>query len=72
MSETIITKNTPIKSLIEAHPEVAEILMAYGLQCANCHFSEFDTLEDGARLHGLNEEDIKMMVKDVNMFVKKK
>jgi len=65
-----ITKQTPIKVLIENHPETAEILMAYGLQCINCHFSEFDTLEDGAKIHGLSDEDIKMIIKDVNKVLK--
>ena len=64
-----ITKQTPIKVLIENRPETAEILMAYGLQCINCHFSEFDTLEDGAKIHGLSEEDIKMIIKDVKKVV---
>ncbi len=65
-----ITGKTPIKHLIETHPEVIEILMAYGLQCINCHFSEFDTLEDGAKIHGLNGEDIKMIIKDSNKVIK--
>ena len=64
-----ITKQTPIKGLLKKHPEAAEILMAYGLQCVNCHFSEFDTLEDGAKIHGLSDEDIKMIIKDVNKII---
>ena len=58
MNETeIITKETPIKELIDKHPEVVEILMGYGLHCVNCHFSEFDTLEDGALMHGIDDEE---------------
>ena len=64
-----ITKETPIKELIENHPEVEEILMGYGLHCVGCHFSEFDTLEDGAMMHGLSNEDIELMLKDVNEVV---
>ena len=65
----IVTKQTAIKELIEAHPETQEILMSYGLHCVGCHFSEFDTLEDGAMLHGLSDEDIELMIKDVNLIV---
>jgi len=61
-----ITEKTLINKLIKAHPEAAEILMAYGLQCINCHFSEFDSLEDAAKIHGLSDEDVKLMIKDVN------
>ena len=67
----IITKQTLVSALIEEHPEVEEILMSYGLHCAGCHFSEFDTLEDGAMMHGLSDEDIELMIKDVNEVAKK-
>lgn len=66
-----ITKDILINDLIEKHPEVAEILMGYGLHCAGCHFSDSDTLELGARIHGLNDEAIGMMVKDVNTIANK-
>jgi len=73
MSESkIITKQTPIKALIENHPETQEILMSYGLHCAGCHFSDMDTLEDGAMMHGLTDEDIELMIKDVNKVVEEK
>ena len=68
----IITKNTLISALIDEHPEVQEILMEYGLHCAGCHFSEFDTLEDGALMHGLDDEDMDLMIRDVNEIVGKK
>ena len=35
-------------------------------------FSEFDTLEDGAMMHGLDDEDMDLMIKDVNEIVGKK
>ena len=65
----MITKETLISKLIDEHPDVAEILMSYGLHCVGCHFSEFDTLEDGAMVHGLDDKDIELMVKDVNEVV---
>lgn len=69
--EQQITKNILINELIEKHPEVAQILMGYGLHCAGCHFSNEDTLELGARIHGIDDETIGMIVKDINMIVKK-
>ena len=71
MEQEQITKDILINDLIERYPKVAEILMSYGLHCAGCHFSDSDTLELGAKIHGLNEEAIEMILKDVNMFVKK-
>lgn len=68
----LITKQTLISTLIDEHPEVQEILLEYGLHCAGCSFSEFDTLEDGALMHGLDDEDLDLMIRDVNEVVGKK
>ena len=72
MKNIKISKNTLINSLLEKHPEAAEILMGYGLHCVGCHFSSFDTLEDGAMMHGLSDEDVELMLKDVNSVLQKK
>ena len=61
-----IKKETQINELLGKHPEVAEILMAYGLHCVGCHFSDLDTLEDGAMMHGMPDEEVELMIKDVN------
>ncbi|MEK6897291.1 MAG: DUF1858 domain-containing protein [Nanoarchaeota archaeon] len=66
-----ITKTTLINDLLEKNPEAAEILMAYGLHCVNCHFSDLDTLEDGAAMHGMPDEEIGLMIKDVNKVLEK-
>lgn len=70
MKSKEISKKTLINKLLEKHPETAEIMMAYGLHCIGCQFSEFDTLEDGARVHGMLDEEIAMMLKDVNKTIK--
>ena len=69
--EQQITKDILINDLIEKYPEIAEILMGYGLHCAGCHFSDQDTLEAGAKIHGLNDEAIGMILKDVNLLILK-
>ena len=72
MLDKEITKNTLINHLLEKHPETTEILMAYGLHCVGCQFSEFDTIEDGAMIHGMNDEEIQMMIKDLNKTINAK
>ena len=63
-----ISKETPIKKLISENPEVVEVLMDYGLNCVNCHFSNYDTLESGLKIHGLDHE-IEMILRALNMVV---
>jgi len=64
-----ITKDKSILEIVAEYPEVVPILMGYGLHCVGCHFSQFDTLENGARIHGMSKEDFNMMLKDVNALV---
>ena len=62
-----ITRNMKINEIIQKHPEVIPILAGYGLQCVGCHYSSLDTLESGAKTHGMPEELIDMIVKDANV-----
>lgn len=47
-----------ITTLIETYPVLVDVLQNdYEFHCVNCMFSEFDTLENGALLHGIEGED---------------
>ena len=62
----LITKDMLLMDAVEKYPEIAPILTGYGLHCVGCHFSNIDTLESGAKIHGLADEEIEFMLKDVN------
>ena len=66
MVEELITKDMLLMDTIEKYPEIAPILTGYGLHCVGCHFSSFDTIEAGARIHGMDNETFDMMLKDIN------
>ncbi len=66
-----VKKDMLIIDVITQYPEVAPILMGYGLHCVGCHFAGADTLEAGAKKHGIDEETIKMMIKGANLIVEK-
>ncbi|GIU68162.1 MAG: hypothetical protein KatS3mg001_012 [Candidatus Pacearchaeota archaeon] len=67
-----ITPKTPINKIIKSKEEAVEILLSYGLQCVGCRFSDSDLLEDIVKLHGLSEEDLKNIIKDINSVINKK
>lgn len=67
--EKKITKDMKVIEIVENFPEVIPTLMEYGLHCVGCYFSEEDTLEAGAKTHGMCEEDIEMMIEDANEIV---
>ncbi len=66
-----ITKKSNIADLIFAYPELQETFMAFGLHCATCFASQFDTIEDGARIHGMMNEEIEEMIEELKKVVNK-
>ena len=65
-----ITKEMGVSDVIEYYPDLVPLLMGYGLHCVGCSYSGLDTLEAGAKLHGMSDEDVNMMVKDCNDLLK--
>ena len=52
-----------INDLITEFPELAEVLTwEYGLHCVNCIISEYDTLKQGAAIHGIEGKDFDDML----------
>lgn len=61
-----ITKEMTFGELIQKHPNVAGVLGAYGLHCIGCHVAVFETIEQGAKAHGLDDNAVEQMLKDLN------
>lgn len=62
-----ITKKTNIAKLVKKQPKIARILVEdYGLHCVGCMGAAFETLEQGAKAHGMSEKEIREMVKELN------
>ena len=71
-TKQLITKDMLLMDVITKYPEVATIFMGYGLHCVGCHFSAVDTIEAGAKVHGLDDMTIEMLLKDVNSLISEK
>jgi len=67
-----ITEKIKISELIEKYPETVSVLFEKGIHCVGCHAAAFETLEQGFQAHGLNEEQIKEIVKELNEKIEKK
>jgi hybrid cluster-associated redox disulfide protein len=61
-----VDRDTNLAKVIYKYPDVAEILTDYGLHCVGCFLNAFDTLEAGAKVHGLSDENIEEMIKRIN------
>ena len=58
-----LDKNTTFGDLLEKHPECVEILMGVGMHCIGCPASNFETIEQGAMMHGINPDEL---IKKIN------
>ena len=58
-----ITKKMTFAELIEMNPEAAEKLAERGLFCGGCPMAQFETIEDGARAHGVDADEL---IKELN------
>lgn len=64
--EIKITKDFNLAELVYKYPETEEILLDYGLHCAGCIANTFDSVEAGAKVHGIPDEEIDEMLERIN------
>jgi hybrid cluster-associated redox disulfide protein len=64
-----ITKNMILGEVARKYPETINVFLNHGLPCAMCHISFHETIEQGAKSHGIN---VKKLVEELNKAIKKK
>ena len=62
-----ITKNMKIEEIIKKYPETIEVFARYGFHCIGCAAASFESIEDGAKAHGVTVDEI---VEDLNKIIK--
>ena len=50
-------------------PEAAQVMLDYGLHCVGCGISEVDSIEAGCMVHGMSEEEMEQLLRDINNVV---
>jgi len=58
-----ITKSMTIAEVMNKHPKAAEIFQKHGLYCCFCPMAAQETLEEAAKVHGL---DLKTLLEELN------
>ena len=64
-----ITKKMILGEVARKYPETVDVFLQNGLPCAMCHMAFHETVEDGAKSHGI---DVKDLVDQLNKAIKKK
>jgi len=67
-----ITREMTLGEIVMKHPETTEVMLKYGLHCIGCHVASWETIEQGAMAHGMNEKEIKEMMQKLNKVINKK
>lgn len=53
-----ITKKMSFANVLHKHPELAEEFMEEGLHCIGCPMAMMESIEDGAKAHGINADKL--------------
>ena len=64
-----ITKDMSLAEVVEKYPETFDVFSRYGLHCIGCMAAQFENIEQGAVVHGI---DTGKLVEDLNKAIKKK
>ena len=62
----LITKQTTIEQVISSCPEAVKFFNDLQMSCGSCFAVKFDTLENGALMHGMDVDDL---ITRLNQFV---
>lgn len=65
-SKNKIDKEKNIAEVLKENPEALDVFLTFGLHCAGCPASAFDTIEEGAKNHGLSDKEVEELVQRIN------
>lgn len=63
-----ITGDMKIEEIVAKYPQTLGIFFQYGLGCVGCHAASFESLAEGAMMHGI---DLDTILQDLNEIVAK-
>jgi hybrid cluster-associated redox disulfide protein len=67
--EEKITKDMTIREVINKYPETILVFSRYNIGCVGCFAAAFEKVEDIAKIHGT---DLNELLKELNSVIKKK
>ena len=65
-TENKIRKEMTFGELLQEFPNAGQVLMKYGMHCIGCHIGVSETIEEGGKAHGLDDNKIESMMKELN------
>jgi len=62
-----IKKDMTLAELLKHYPETAKVFAKYGIHCLGCFAAAFETIEQGAKAHGI---DVEKFIEELKAAVK--
>jgi hybrid cluster-associated redox disulfide protein len=62
----LIKKDSKIKEIIQNYPHTIDLFRALNMSCSSCFAVNFDTLENGALMHGM---DVNKLISQVHKHI---
>jgi hybrid cluster-associated redox disulfide protein len=62
-----ITPKSSVAQLLENYPQAVPVFLKRGMSCVGCSMSGFETLEDAARIYGI---DFSQFMTEINEILK--
>ena len=53
-----ITKDMNIIEVVQRYPDTMMVFMYAGMGCFGCHVAQFETIEEGAFVHGIDPDKL--------------
>ena len=66
-----VTKDTIIGDILRKYPKAGDIMAKFGMLCIYCPVASAESLGAGAKAHGVRDEDIDALIKEINEFIQK-
>lgn len=71
-NEDKIKRDMTLGDVVKNYPDVVHVMMEKGLHCIGCHATAWETIEQGAKAHGMSDKEIDDMVNEMNNSIKNK
>lgn len=66
--EGMISKHMFIEEVVSKYPETTTVFEQFGFGCLGCQAALFESLEQGAKVHGI---DVKALITSLNNVIRK-
>ncbi len=60
-----VTKEMSIIEIVQSYPESLEVFAKFGLGCIGCAAARFENLEAGAKVHGIDPDELVNAINEV-------